>query len=1614
MKKIIFIILFLFWSSTAFAVTRYVNTDSTPGGNGTTPATTGANRAYASLSEWEDAEDDNALTEPHIVYCIGGTDSTAKVKIDDWTGNSATNTITIKAYDSTAPNYDSQYLSVHDGTRGSGFVLNPNASWSHTLDIAEQYTYIEGIEVSNQGTNVSTGILLFAANCRAIDCLVYDLSLAATYGAVTVWNTNSEVINTVVMNTTGRGIYINFTAYVYNCVVVNSSAGGIETRATGTAYAKNCYSGGNANDYVNGNALHCTNSMASDTSFADNVFDTETNCTDSIALATDSGVYFTNVIAGSEDVHIGSSSSLIEAGADLDADANWVKDTYTDWEDDTRDALTPDIGADEYMPAAIVTVTTGTAYDSQTGKTIKDASVTLYKADSTIYTSTPQPNSQTTNNEGKFLFEVEAGKYYLAARHKDYKDYKSSVFTLTGSFVTEDITMEPLNLVTGQYLSISKTVNKKTATIGDILTYAISVENMDAALSATTVTISDYFPHDFKYVAGTSKIDDSLVTDPTNRRTPSWLIGTLTAGQSTTLTYRVIVGPDAELGRNKNAAIVGATINASSASAGPSIAVVDVKEGLFSKKGMIIGKVFHDKDEDSIQDAKEKGIPYVSLILEDGTMITTDEHGRYSMPDISVGMHSLRLDQRMLEGGPLTKGGPTTHDPQSAIQKKENLVERRNLGDWIEEKLYDNEEDEIASSPEPPLNNSAPHYRSDIPEVSKFVQVPESGTAKCNFPIKLLTPDEEKLQKERHAKETQFMLVGIADGTVGYLKSTGKVKNIGLGDNIGPSLEVNRGLYADGKVVLYAKGKIKGEYLLTTRYDSTRNYHEHLYSWINPEKYYPLYGDESGLTNDADSPIDLFVRIDKDSSYAMLGSYETNEFTETELSSYQRTLHGVTAHVKSKDFFKNVIASPKGAKQSQKEIASPSETSRNDGAPDAEISFFGAKTLQEKRQDIFAGRGISGPYYLTRIPILEETEKIAIEVHDTSRYELVLNKDTKSRNIDYELDYTTGRLMFKEPVPTYDRNNDPVYIVVDYEYATSNDDKYYITGTRGEITLFDKLKLGTQVIIEDREAYFYNLVGADSIWEVTPNTRLQAEWAYSRTSDKIQGNALRIEGSSVLLNNKLRLQAYAAQIGEDFSNPVNVTEDGVEKYGITKELDITDNLILITDHWVSRSTESKIYDRQTTSDLIYKNDTLYLSGGYSLDEIIDEIDDTEDTHTHGVNLRGGVKVTPNVIASSKYSWQKEPHGGEINKFSPRLDVKLNEDTSVYARHDYTREEADNEGRSIENHISSVGFMRQEDDKRSYIEYGFVGSKLDKTTFGIEEDILTGDGATLTSYANQVISKDKNEENIGYNSRVKLFKDFYVGGNFESTRTTGDTDYTQTAVSVTTDYLKNSGNAFGTKFEFRDIQTKREYNLGVDSKLNINDSTYLLAKLEYHKRIDEEDNEDLRETKRIISGIGYRPVNNDKLNLLAKYEYEDDLDMISLSISDYASHLASIEAIYDITPKWEIFGKYALKSSLENASGIKTHSLTDLKTAKLIYKFTPYLDLGGTYRILQNYNTDTIKQGAAGEVGVTVFNHLRVAVGYNFLDYSDREYPAEDYQGIGPYIQMTYKFDISQK
>ena len=69
----------------------------------------------------------------------------------------------------------------------------------------------------------------------------------------------------------------------------------------------------------------------------------------------------------------------------------------------------------------------------------------------------------------------------------------------------------------------------------------------------------------------------------------------------------------------------------------------------------------------------------------------------------------------------------------------------------------------------------------------------------------------------------------------------------------------------------------------------------------------------------------------------------------------------------------------------------------------------------------------------------------------------------------------------------------------------------------------------------------------------------------------------------------------------------------------------------------------------------------------------------------------------------------------------------------------------------------------------------------------------------------------------------------------------------------------------------------------------------------------------------VLGYGYRPVDNDRLNALAKYTYfynmpttEQVTPQNTAAQFIQKSHIASLDVTYDLTERWSIGGKYAYR------------------------------------------------------------------------------------------------------
>jgi len=129
-------------------VTRFVNTASSSGGDGTTNNTTGATRAYVSLSAAEAAEQTNLVTDgDNIIFlCTGSSADTTATTFAGWTTGSA-NDIVVKpntADESTTGIYDTgKYRLETSGTYENNIAMSSGGQW----------LTVQGIQSSVTGAN---------------------------------------------------------------------------------------------------------------------------------------------------------------------------------------------------------------------------------------------------------------------------------------------------------------------------------------------------------------------------------------------------------------------------------------------------------------------------------------------------------------------------------------------------------------------------------------------------------------------------------------------------------------------------------------------------------------------------------------------------------------------------------------------------------------------------------------------------------------------------------------------------------------------------------------------------------------------------------------------------------------------------------------------------------------------------------------------------------------------------------------------------------------------------------------------------------------------------------------------------------------------------------------------------------------------------------------------------------------------------------------------------------------------------------------------------------------------------------------------------------------------
>ncbi len=323
--------------------------------------------------------------------------------------------------------------------------------------------------------------------------------------------------------------------------------------------------------------------------------------------------------------------------------------------------------------------------------------------------------------------------------------------------------------------------------------------------------------------------------------------------------------------------------------------------------------------------------------------------------------------------------------------------------------------------------------------------------------------------------ETEWFYVGLADFTLGYnLKD--HVQDVRPG-------EFDQNMYTRGHAAFYVKGKIQGRYILTAAADTGEQRLRSMFKGldekdpqqflkrIDPDDYYPVYGDDSTAVEDAPTKGKFFIKLQKGPSHVMWGNFKSN-ITGTELLRSERALYGAQAVYRS-------------------------NTPAPDGGAATALDAHAALPGTVPQRDQFHGTGGSA-YFLKHQDITPGSETVTLEVRN-SITGWVVSRRTLKYSDDYDFDYVQGVTILKLPLSSSSGIGTENYLVANYEYTpAARDVTGYVVGGRAQQWVGDHVRVGVTALKEKTASADQKMAGADIRIQQSDGTYVEAEVARSQ------------------------------------------------------------------------------------------------------------------------------------------------------------------------------------------------------------------------------------------------------------------------------------------------------------------------------------------------------------------------------------------------------------------------------------------------------------------------------------------------------------------------------------
>ncbi len=915
--------------------------------------------------------------------------------------------------------------------------------------------------------------------------------------------------------------------------------------------------------------------------------------------------------------------------------------------------------------------------------------------------------------------------------------------------------------------------------------------------------------------------------------------------------------------------------------------------------------------------------------------------------------------------------------------------------------------------------------------VAEFLQ--PVGTHRYIIRVKTAAGEVAETPLDMQVSGRYAFIAAIADFTFSRNSASGGIDASGA--NVGDA----GSFLSEGRLAFYAKGKWRGKYLITAQADTGEDRLGNLFNGfldatpndifrrLDPDQYYPTYGDDSRTWRDVDSQGKLYLRVDWGQNQALWGNFSTG-FTGTQYAQYQRALYGAA-------------------------LSWRSQASTPLGDPRSFLKLFGSEARTAAGHSEFLGTGGS-LYYLRHTDVLPGSEQVVLEVRDPSTGS-VESRVTLQAGVDYEMDNLQGRLILTRPLAQITRESirtltrdTPLdgyqqILLADYEYVPSGFDSDNATiGLRGKQWFGDHVAVGATYVDESRSGDDYSVKGMDLTLQAGRGTYLKAEVTRSTStvapifySDNgglsfVQRNPTTIgprSGEARMVEARANLQelgwtkrewtlgAWWRDVDSGFSISRDDTGQPTREYGAEFLGYFTDHFNLygryshagrgaqeleqeqLTADWqiTKQARLGAELTRRSERDVGYAADAtllalsyrqrfgtsleLYGIGQYTLDD-----DSGRYRRNNLLTLGGKYLFGDRSSIGAEVSGGSRGHGAKIDG-----EYRINPDHSIYGSYNYSTDHSERDG--LFDTTQQTGWT--------------IGQRW-----------------RLNNYVNvynesQYLKSDTGSSNSGLVNTYGLDFRPAPGWNLGFTLMDGRLDATDGRVDRHA-YSVSGGRTdqrmdWSSKLEYRrDRGAEQREQWVTTNRLSyrINEDWPLALRANYADTQDKLNPTANARLAEVNTGFAWRPHDSTRWAAFGKYTYLYDrasLGQLDANQYDQRSQVLSLEGIVQLDDRWQMAGKLASRWGdyrMGRGVGPWLDSRADFVSIQFRYHLIARWDGLAEYRALKVREGGILKGWLVG-LDRQVSENFKIGVGYNFTNFSG-DLTQLDFRYRGWFLNMT--------